>query len=205
MDTTEARDGTDPQDSPDARPLLVDVAAGAVAGAAATLPMSVVMLLAQRLGLMGAQPPRRITDGGLGAVGAHPPGPARRALASLAHVGFGAAAGVPPVLLRRLLPGGARPHGLAARAAGAGYGLLVWASAYLGWVPAVGLMPPAHRDRRGRPASMVAAHVVYGWVLAAATERLTGGPGGRGGSGVRVPWAPTHGPGRRQVPGALRA
>lgn len=138
-----------------------------MAGAVATLPMSALMLLAQRLGLMGTQPPRRITDEALEAVDAHPPEAGRRLLTALNHVGFGATAGAPFALLHRVVtPAVPRP------VLGVVYGLGVWASAYLGWVPAAGLMPPAHRDRHGRPASMIAAHVVYGAVLGGATARL---------------------------------
>lgn len=147
-------------------------AAGAVAGAVATVPMSALMLLAQRLGLMGTQPPRRISDGALDAVGVDPPERGRRLLTALSHVGFGAVAGAPFPLLHRALPPRA-PRPLL----GALYGLGVWASAYLGWVPAAGLMPPAHEDRSDRQASMVAAHLVYGAVLGAATARLLRTPG----------------------------
>lgn len=160
----------------------VEAGAGALAGAVATLPMSALMLLAQRYGLMGTQPPRRISDGALDAVGADPPERQRRLFASVSHIGFGAAGGVPFVLLHRLVaPGVPRPL------LGIAYGVGVWASAYLGWVPATGLMPPAHRDRPGRPASMVAAHVVYGSVLGGATARLLRRRAGAGTAGAARP------------------
>lgn len=148
------------------RRALRDAAAGAVAGAAATVPMSALMLVAQRAGLMGTQPPRRITDEVVDVVDqgtdgtVDPAEPARRALTTLTHLGFGAAAGVPFALLHRALP--VRVPG---EAVGAAYALGVWASAYLGWVPALGIMPRADQDRPDRPASMVAAHLVYGSAL----------------------------------------
>jgi hypothetical protein len=37
----------------------------------------------------------------------------------------------------------------------------------MGWVPALGFLPPATEDRPGRPPAMIAAHVVFGAVLAA--------------------------------------
>lgn len=148
---------------------LVDVLAGAALGAAATVPMSALMLGAQRAGLMGTQPPRRITDEAIEVVdqatdetSVDPPEPARRALTALTHVGFGAAAGVPFALLHRALPGR-----VPSEAAGALYALGVWGSAYLGWVPALGIMPSAEDDRTDRSAGMVAAHLVYGGVLGA--------------------------------------
>ena len=153
---------------------LVDVAAGAALGAAATVPMSALMLGAQRAGLMGTQPPRRITDEAIDAVDAgtsgsdvDPAEPTRRALTALTHVGFGAVAGVPFALLHRALPARAPSE-----AVGAAYALGVWASAYLGWVPALGIMPRADEDRRDRPTVMVLAHLVYGGVLGWSLRRL---------------------------------
>ena len=156
------------------RRLLLDAFAGAVAGAAATVPMSLLMLVAQRAGWMGEQPPRKITDGALDAADrasddgdVDPPEPARQGLSALNHLAFGAVAGVPFGLLHQVLPAGP-----ARVPAGAAYGVGVWASAYLGWVPALGIMPPAHRDRSGRPASMIAAHLLYGSALGAGLRLL---------------------------------
>ena len=36
----------------------------------------------------------------------------------------------------------------------------------MGWVPALGIMPPADRNRRDRQTVMLAAHVIYGTALA---------------------------------------
>jgi hypothetical protein len=147
--------------------LLLDASAGALAGAAATVPMSALMLASQRAGFMGELPPRRITDEALDAVDAHPTEPTRKGVTVLTHLGFGAAAGVPFALLHRSLPPGfPRP------VTGMAYALGVWASAYLGWVPAMGIMPPADEDRPDRPVSMVAAHLVYGACLGAGMQLL---------------------------------
>ncbi|MFC3687832.1 DUF6789 family protein [Aquipuribacter hungaricus] len=166
--------------------LVTDAAAGAAAGALATVPMSGLMLLAQRLGLMGVQPPRRITDAALGTVGARPSERARRALTALDHLAFGAGAGAVFAVLQRAVPR-AVPRPLL----GAAHGLLVWAVSYAGWVAAAGIMPPAHRDRTDRQTAMVAAHLVYGSVLGAATARLLR-------PHAPTPHAPTTGP--RPVP-----
>lgn len=147
----------------------LDASAGALVGAVATVPMTAVMLTAQRLGLLGTQPPRRMADAAVDAADrattgteVDPPEPARRALAALTHLGIGAAMGVPFALARRALPGRAGDQ-----AVGAVYGVAIWAAAYLGLVPALGVMPRADRDRRARPPSMIAAHLVYGWALGA--------------------------------------
>jgi hypothetical protein len=43
----------------------------------------------------------------------------------------------------------------------------VWLGSYAGWIPALDLLPPPDRDRRGRPPSMIVAHWVYGAALGA--------------------------------------
>lgn len=147
----------------------MDASAGALVGAVATVPMTAVMLAAQRLGLIGTQPPRRMTDAAIevgdavvDGTSVDPPEHARLALTALTHLGFGVAVGVPFALARRALP-----EPMSDEATGAAYGLGVWAVAYLGLVPALGIMPRADHDRRGRPAGMIAAHLVYGSVLGA--------------------------------------
>lgn len=138
---------------------------GGVAGAAATLAMSVPMLVAGRLGVMGTQPPEAIVRRLLG--WSYRPWRAREsgAAASIAHVAFGAAGGIGFALARRGLPWVDRPG------AGIVYALGIWASAYLGWVPALRILPRADRDRPGRPAVMIVAHVVYGAALELLTRR----------------------------------
>lgn len=46
----------------------------------------------------------------------------------------------------------------------------VWTVSYLGWVPALGLLTPAGRHPSRRNARMIAAHLVWGTVITAATE-----------------------------------
>ena len=145
----------------------LDAVTGAVVGAAATVPMIGLMLLAQKSGLMGELPPRRITDEALEAVDADPSETTRTGLTALTHLGFGAAAGVPFAVAHRWLPTRIPRERL-----GVVYAMGIWASAYLGWVPALGIMPSAERDRPDRPASMIAAHVVYGAALGAGMRLL---------------------------------
>ena len=45
------------------------------------------------------------------------------------------------------------------------YATGIWLVSYQGWVPALGIMAPASRDRRGRVVTMLAAHWVYGAAL----------------------------------------
>ncbi|WP_336923711.1 DUF6789 family protein [Aquipuribacter sp. SD81] len=156
------------------RRAAIDAAAGAAAGTAATVPMTVLLVALRRRGLVGALPPRRVTDRALHLADRAPAGGvldpserSRRVLAGALHVGFGALAGAAFALGRRALPGG-----LPDPALGAAHGLAVWASAYLGWVPAMGALPRADEDRSDRTAAMVAGHLVYGVVLGATLRVL---------------------------------
>jgi hypothetical protein len=151
--------------APGARALR-DVGDGLAGGALATLPMSAVMWIAQRSGLMGRMPPAKITDAAIDAAGVEgTPTPARRAAASALHVGFGAAAGA------LFAWWSARGRGRRGPLQGAAFGTLVWLGSYAGWVPALGIMPPPHRDRPGRQPAMLLAHWVYGAVLGARLAR----------------------------------
>jgi uncharacterized membrane protein YagU involved in acid resistance len=119
-----------------------------------------VMFAAQRAHLMGQMPPQKITSGLLHRVGAAPGGIAERVTAAVAHVAFGAGAGLafaegldvlgrPPSVWLGLL-----------------YGTGVWGFSYTVPIPALGIMAPPNRDRPGRPESMLVAHLVYGSALA---------------------------------------
>ena len=140
---------------------------GAVGGLVATVAMTAVMAGAQRAGLLGKMPPRKIVDSLVGRATGRKPRPATsKPLAALAHLGFGAAVGAGYGALARKR----RPlAGAAAR--GLGYATLVWLVSYGGWVPALRIMPPPTRDRPDRQATMVAAHLVYGAVLGALVRR----------------------------------
>ena len=142
--------------------MLDDLTRGAAAGTLATAAMSALMLAAGRAGLMGRQPPEAIVRQAGALTAREPRGRLADALAAAAHVGFGAGTGA----AYALLPRSGRPV-LRGVAVGAG----VYAVSYAGWVPALGALPPADRDRRSRQAAMLVAHVVYGAVLGALDDR----------------------------------
>lgn len=144
------------------------VAKGAFAGAVATLPMSAVMVAAQRAGYLGEMPPDRITSAVMKAVNAkkwlvrdHD------ALSFANHVAFGATSGAAYAALRQ--PG---PRAVPDIIAGISFGLAVWLISYEGWLPKLGLFPKVQWDRPGRPESMAAAHVVFGGTLAGVLRRI---------------------------------
>lgn len=132
---------------------------GAVAGAVATAPMSAVMVGAKKFGLMGGMPPEKITAKILKRTGNRPSSQQQDALATVFHFAFGTAAGA--------AFGVVAPKRLVARVPlGVAYGTSIWGISYMGWVPAFGIMPPSHRDRRDRQVVMFAGHLMYGAVLA---------------------------------------
>ena len=134
--------------------------AGAAAGLVATLPMTVAMAAMHRQLPAGERqplPPRRITMRAAGKVGArkHLDESQRTVATLVAHFGYGTAVGS---ALAALAPRGTAK----AAAAGAAFGLAVWAVSYLGVMPALGLYPPATRDTPRRNLLMIAAHLVWG-------------------------------------------
>lgn len=144
---------------------------GAAAGAVATIPMSAVMLAADRAGLMGKHPPEIIAEKTLDAAGVPPTETAKTTTAVTGHFAFGAAAGA----LFGLLQHRSGSPGLPI-ARGIGYGLALYTVSYAGWIPAMNIMPSPTHDRPGRQSSMIAAHVVFGAALAVLVGLRVPGP-----------------------------
>ena len=149
------------------------MAAGGLAGLLATGAMSGLLVAADVTGVMNYEPPGKIIDKFFPRL----PLPLRDGAAVLAHFGYGVAGGCLYALTRRKqsTPG-----------AGLAYGALVWAAGYEGWLPAMGILPPAHRDKTGRALTMLAAQLLYGAVLGkvlqgpkpARANRAPAAPGG---------------------------
>jgi uncharacterized membrane protein YagU involved in acid resistance len=134
--------------------------------------MSGVMMGAKQLGLVGGMPPEKITAKFLNTVGIDRSRTQQDVLATLTHVGFGAAAGA--------VFGMAAPRRLMARIPlGMAYGTAIWGVSYMGWVPALGIMPQPDRDRRDRQLVMLAGHLVYGTALALMVGRRDGAANGK--------------------------
>ena len=134
---------------------------GAIGGGLGTVTMSVVMLTAHKIGLMGRLPPEIVTEAALDATGVHDePEAALDLLTALFHLGFGVGVGALFGLVHRRLrlPISSTLQGMV-------FGILVWLVSYKGWVPALGIMPPPEHDQPGRPVTMVLAHWVYGVTL----------------------------------------
>lgn len=140
---------------------LVD---GVVAGVAATVVMSMVMLARQRLRPVGTQEPKVITEAGLAAADVHASEGSENVLSSVAHLGYGASMGGLYSLLAPLMP--APPL-----VSGPLYGLLIALASYEGWVPALGILPRLRRLSPPRRWGLLLAHVVYGSVLGLLASR----------------------------------
>ncbi|WP_176478487.1 MULTISPECIES: hypothetical protein [unclassified Mesorhizobium] len=132
---------------------------GAAAGVVATMAMTATM---RRLHAMLPEderyplPPREIVDRSV------PVADERkgRSRTLLAHFGFGGLTGA----LFTLLP--------IIRGRGVAYGIAVWTLSYLGWIPAAGILAPAHRHPLRRNVLMIAAHVIWGLTLSTSLKEM---------------------------------
>lgn len=148
-----------------------DVVIGGIAGVTATVAMTLFAnALFQRLPRHERYPlpPRELTEQAARTLGVRDrvSEPVLRAATLATHFGFGAAVGsvYPSMFL------GKRGGPLAS---GIGYGLAVWTTSYLGWVPGLGLLRPAVTHPARRNALMIASHVVWGAVLGLVSDRLS--------------------------------
>lgn len=143
---------------------------GAVAGLGATVPMTVAMELMHRNLPEEEQyplPPRIITMKAAEAADAKKEmdEPERTAATLVSHFAYGAAVGALYAPLKQKIP-------LPPILAGSCYGLAVWAGSYLGLLPALGVLKPATEHPVRRTALMIAAHLVWGAALGAATPLI---------------------------------
>jgi len=150
--------------------ILEQAGAGAVAGCLATGPITAFMKAVHvnlPPDLRSPIPPREITERATQMAGVRQDlsDGQRLGLSIAAHWAFGAATGAMYAPL-------ARHFHLPPLAGGIVFGLGVWASSYLGWLPAAGLYRSPSREPAGRHAMMVGAHVVWGAVLGILTEHL---------------------------------
>lgn len=137
------------------------IQSGLTAGALATGPMTLVVMVSRWLGLFRTPPPEQIAENAAAEVGLDEivDEPAFEPVWLVLHAGFGAGCGVGYQLLRPHLP-------VSPIVGGAAYGLLVWAVNYLGVMPALGLFPPPRQAGPRRTLVMIVAHLVYGVTLA---------------------------------------
>ncbi len=131
---------------------------GLICGVCATGPMSAVMIALHRRLPQEEKyplPPREITEKITAEQTLTPT--TRSALAWLAHFGYGGAAGVMYANVRLPITPAAR---------GPLFGLLVWLTSYFGLLPALGILSSPGRHPVRRSGLMIAAHLIWGWMLA---------------------------------------
>ena len=139
------------------------IVAGTLAGLTATAPMTAAMI-AMHKALPAHEryplPPRKVTMRAAKKTGVkkYLDEPEKQAATLAAHFGYGAAMGGIFALLAPRAPGKPLPKGIA-------WGLIVWATSYLGLLPATGLHEPATRHPRQRNLLMILAHVIWGGSL----------------------------------------
>ena len=153
--------------------LIEHVGLGAAAGVAATFLLQGVRTSEQKL-LPETMPPMREDPGEFMVEQAEeliPEGASEQVPATVETVaakslalGYGMAAGALYGALRQ------RPGNLLVD--GTALGLGVWAAGYLGWLPALGLMPPITQHQTQQVAGPIVQHVIFGLATVAAYQWL---------------------------------
>lgn len=143
---------------------------GAMAGLVATIPMSISMLIGWSLLPRREKyplPPRLLTEEITERAGIEGRMSETELTSAsvLSHFGYGALAGSTYAFLERKIP-------LASSLKGSVAGLLVWGLSYLGWVPALKILPPATEHPWRRNLIMILAHLVWGVTLGEVTQKL---------------------------------
>jgi uncharacterized membrane protein YagU involved in acid resistance len=146
---------------------------GALAGAVATVPMSVVMTTVQRTLPAREQyplPPKEITAKLADDVGIQDnlKEPELNALTMLAHYGYGALGGGAYALAEGVLPGRPAVKGML-------FAMGVWTGSYLGWLPTANILKPVTEHPVRRTVLMITAHLVWGASFGVVEARLREG------------------------------
>lgn len=143
------------------------LARGAVSGLAATVVMTGALLTARRLGLVDTPAPEAVVTGALEQADLNEEirPPARTAVVTVAHLGYGATVGAVFAAITR-------PLGESPLMRGTTYGLAVWVLGYIGWLPAFRILPRPTRQGAGRHVENIVGHLVYGATLGWLTGRL---------------------------------
>jgi putative membrane protein len=143
---------------------------GFLAGIAGTVPMTAAMELFHRwlpFTQRYALPPRQITADLVATVlpDTHIEEQQLTVMTITAHFAFGGAAGGVYALLEPEIP-------LPAVVKGMIFGLVVWSSSYLGWLPALGIRRSATRAPAQRNTLMIVAHLIWGGTTGLVVDRL---------------------------------
>ena len=146
------------------------MAQGAAAGLMATLPMTIFMQAAWlRLPAreMHPLPPRQITRKWLKqlVVPRRVSQPSQIVLTGVLHFLFGSMAGSLYGIVEEKLP-------LRSPVKGSLAGMVVWTGSYLGWIPVLGIMPPATKHPWRMNLLMIVAHLIWGVSVGVLAKKL---------------------------------
>jgi hypothetical protein len=165
------------------RSWLTSLALGAAGGIAGTLAVQTLMTANQQW-LPSAAPPIRQDPGEFmvqkaeealpASVRRHIPEVAESGMAKVLALGYGVTFGA--------LYGACRPAGGSPFRDGLVLGMVTWAAGYLGWLPALGLMPPVWKHQPRQVAAEIVEHIAYGAVTVAAYDWLQDSMDGRAGT-----------------------
>jgi hypothetical protein len=140
---------------------------GAIAGFGGTMVMQGLMTLSAKT-MPNAKPPIRQDPGEfmIGKVKEHIDVPEKlaKAAAKSLHLGYGMSSGA--------LYGALRNRAGSTFLDGALLGLGVWASGYLGWLPATELMPPVTQQTPQQVIVPIVQHALFGIAVVAAYDSL---------------------------------
>ncbi len=151
----------------------LSLVSGGLAGFIGTIPMTAFMLLTQRFLPRGQRydlPPEIIINdiAHRTHIRWHMNKAEILGATLVSHLGYGAAMGMLYLPL-------SKKTSLSPFLKGGVFGLLVWASSYLGLLPLLGLTPTGQREPERRNLMMIAAHLVWGMVMAWIVDMLTDG------------------------------
>ena len=148
---------------------VYEVRNGALAGLVATAPMSVAMKVMkeelpwhQRYSLPPKQITERFSKKGLGK---DLPEPIKSGVVVASHFAYGTGAGAIYAALASKIK-------ISPFIKGTIFGLIVWTISYVGLLPVLGVMSPATKHPAERNILMIAAHIIWGVVLALLVDRL---------------------------------
>ncbi len=129
--------------------------------------MSVPIVVARRTGFLATPPPVEISANVARRLPLLPQRGQRgfRAIWLGGHLAYGGVCGVTYVVVRRYLPSNLVLNGVL-------FGQAVWATSYLGVIPALGLYPGPEDDSRSRLLVMVGVHGVFGVTVALVSQKL---------------------------------
>ena len=129
--------------------------------------MTAPILAARRLGFLATPPPVEISANVARRVPLLPQRGQRGFWAVWigGHLAYGGLCGIAYVAIRRYLPA-------SQVLAGFEFGQAVWATGYVGVIPALGLYPGPENDTRSRLLVMVGAHAVFGVTVALVNQTL---------------------------------